>query len=597
MRHIDVSERTRKRLASDQRPGPGPVRMLAGTLLAGLASPALAQSPPPAPQPRLPSRDEINGITAPTQRMPAPAFGPVRTERSDCPLASPDYATVTFPLTDVTFGGLREVNADELLPSWSSLAGKTHPVAALCQIRDDAAEILRRKGYLAAIEIPAQSIVDGHVRMEVLTARISAVRIRGSTAGAESKLEGYLAPLARSEALSIRQAERALLLAGDLPGYDVSMRLRPAGTAPGDFIGETGVTRERFNADLSIQNLSGAATGPWGAQLRLQAFGLTGLGDATSIGYFSTSDRREQKILQVAHEFRPGSKGLVLGGQFTRAWTHPGIAGIGNLDLRARTLLVGGYARLPLVRSLNANLWLSAGLDVIDQDTDLIGPLTRDRLRVGWLRAEYDAVDGNQALPRWRVSSALELRRGLNLFGASRACHSLSCATLVPASRADGRATATTIRWQSEFERRFGQLALSVAPRAQYAFRPLLSFEEFSAGNYTIGRGYEPGVLVGDDALGFTLEARGPRMRLTAKATVRLQPFSFVDHVQVWNKDAPSGMRLASVGAGVRAELGTRFRLEATVAVPLSRPPALDRRPGTRFLVSLTSRLLPWNRS
>ena len=41
------------------------------------------------------------------------------------------------------------------------------------------------------------------------------------------------------------QAERYLLLASDIPGYVVRLTLRPAGTVPGDVIGDVTVQRTR----------------------------------------------------------------------------------------------------------------------------------------------------------------------------------------------------------------------------------------------------------------------------------------------------------------------------------------------------------------
>ena len=69
----------------------------------------------------------------------------------------------------------------------------------------------------------------------------------------------------------------------------------------------------------------------------------------------------------------------------------------------------------------------------------------------------------------------------------------------------------------------------------------------------------------------------------------------FGDVARVWNKGpgTPSE-RLSSTGGGVRAELGDRFRLDATVAVPLERAGLQTKRGNARFLLTFTTRLLPW---
>lgn len=563
-------------------------------VLASTSAPALAQVVPNgtvAP----PSRDELRGLTgqAPTTAPRLSIKGEI--ERSPCPLDDAQYADIKVNLSEVTFNNLKEIAPEELASTWKPLVGTPQPISMLCEIRDAAGTMLRNKGYLAAVQVPTQKIEDGKVRMEVIYARIAAVRARGETRGAEKKLQQYLGELTGDEVFNQKRAERYLLLARDLPGYNVQLTLKPAGTGAGDLVAEVSVLREPYAVDFTVQNLSSKATGRFGGQLRAQAFGLTGMGDVTTLSYYATSDFSEQHILQGSHEFRPGSQGLVVGGQLTYAWTKPDVAGLpANVSLDARTLYASLYARYPLERSLARNIWLGGGFDLVNQDVDLIAPLTRDKIRVAWARVDLDAVDTAHASPRWRMSSALEARQGLAILDATRPCAGAACATAVPASRADASPTATVIRWQGEYERAIGRVSFLLAPRAQYAFKPLFSFEEFSAGNFTVGRGYDPGELIGDDAIGTSAELRGPRLPFGSSRSVRIQPFVFSDVAWVWNKGVSGSERLTSAGGGIRSEIGSRFRLDATLAVPLEKVGLQASRSKARFLVTLTTRLLPW---
>jgi hemolysin activation/secretion protein len=543
----------------------------------------------------VPTRDDLKGVTAqPT--APAPRLSIAGgIERSACTLADPQYQDIKITISEVMFNGLKGMDAKALEPVWKPYAGQPQPIAALCDIRDAAGTVLRDRGFLAAVQVPTQRIEDGKVRLEVLYARITAIRARGETRGAEAKLQAYLGHLAGDEIFDRNKAERYLLLARDLPGYNVQLTLKPAGTAAGDLIGEVTVLREPYAVDFTVQNLSADSTGPFGGQLRVQFFGLTGMGDATSLSYYATPDFKEQHIFQAAHEFRPGSNGLVLGGQLTYALTKPdlGAAG-GGLRLDARTLYASLNARYPLRRAQAGNTWLSGGFDLVNQDVDLVGPLTRDKLRVLWTRLDFDQVDVSRSRPAWRAAGSLELRQGLDILSATRTCIGAGCAGSVPTSRFDGSPGATVVRASAEYERVFGRISFLLAPRGQYAFKPLLSFEEFSAGNYTIGRGYDPGALIGDSGVGSALELRGPRLPLSQDGTMRVQPYVFADAAWVWNKGVPGSQHLTSVGGGVRSELGSRFRLDATLAVPLQTVGLQTSRGKPRFLVTFTTRLLPW---
>ena len=110
------------------------------------------------------------------------------------------------------------------------------------------------------------------------------------------------------------EAERYLLLASDLPGYTVRLTLRPAGTAPGDVIGDVTVQRLPAYADFIVQNGGSKALGRWGGLLRGAVFGLTGLGDRTSLSLFSTADFQEQQTIQLAPRHAARPEGLSLGG-------------------------------------------------------------------------------------------------------------------------------------------------------------------------------------------------------------------------------------------------------------------------------------------
>lgn len=542
-----------------------------------------------------PSRDELGGITrGPAVQAPRLSIsGGI--ERSGCPLADPQFAKITTTITAVTFNGLKGATAEEMETAWKPYAGTPQPIAVLCEIRDAAATILRAKGYLAAVQVPVQRIENGQVRLEVLYARITAIRARGETRGAERKLMAYLGRLTRDDIFDRNKAERYLLLARDLPGYNVQLTLRPAGTAPGDLIGEVTVLRQAITADFSVQNLASAATGRWGGQLRVQAFGITGMGDATTLSYYSTSDFREQRIFQASHEFRPGSQGLVVGAALTYAWTQPdlGQAG-GGAKLEARTLLASLYARYPLVRSQAGDLWLGGGFDLLNQDATLILPLSRDRLRVFWARLDFDRMDISRAEPAWRVDGSLEIRQGVAGLGASPSCLGIACGSRVPTSRFDATPAATVVRAEVEYERALGRFSLAVHPRGQYAFRKVLGFEAFAPGNYTVGRGYDPGAITGDSGVGVATELRGPRLPIGHGDGPVVQPFAFIDAAWAWDRGAGKPQRLSSVGGGLRADLGSRFRLDASVAVPLDAAGFNGRRPAPRVLVSLTTRLLPW---
>jgi hemolysin activation/secretion protein len=576
------------------------------SIAAALGTIASAQSPPPVTPPIAPpTREEI---TRPVTNPPPPESrleveGGI--ERAPCALDGPEFKSIHFVLRGAEFDGLQGLTRADLAPSFAGYVGRDVPISTVCEIRDRAATILRDAGYIAAVQVPEQRIEGGVVRFQVLMAHLTQVRVRGEATGAETVLAGYLNQLTKRPLFNRFEAERYLLLASDLPGYTVRLTLRPAGTAPGDVIGDVTVQRLPAYADFVVQNGGSHALGPWGGLLRGQVFGLTGLGDRTSLSLFSTADLKEQQTIQLAHDMRLGPEGLSLSGAFTYAWARPSVP---DANVLAKTLLGTIELGYPFVRRQATTLRGSAGIDLINQDVRFNhAALSRDRLRVGFVRLALDAMASrmgpsfSSAEPPWHATALVEWRQGMHALGATDCGPArVDCLGVgdIPPSRLEGHSDASVLRFTGYGEvRPVPKLTFALGVRAQYAWRPLLSFEEFSAGNYTVGRGYDPGALLGDKGWGTQAEIRyGSRIPLSATKPA-VEGYAFWDHVQVRHYDSPiivtEREHLNSVGAGARVNWN-RFVLDAGLAIPLTHLGPLNRRPDPRFLVSLTTRLWPW---
>ena len=577
--------------------------------LAFAAGAALAQPSPQAPRP--PTREEVQRPVAPAERERHPRLEvDSDIQRAPCALDDPQFRDIRFTPTSVIFENLRGLAPEALRPDYEPYLGREQPVSVLCEIRDRAATILREAGYVASVEMPEQRIEGGTVRFQVLMARLTALRVRGDAGRSERLIAGYLEHLTGREVFNRYEAERYLLLAGDLPGYNVRLALRSAGTGRGEVIGEVTVVRTPGLADFSVQNFGSSELGRWGALLRGQLYGITGLGDRTTLALFATPDLDEQRTVQLGHDFRLGGEGFTLSGQLTYAWANPDLRDP-LVDVEARTLLATFEASYPLIRLQSHSLRGALGLDLVDQDVDFNDlPLSSDRLRVAFLRLDAeaqrvgDSTRYTPAEPRWRTAASVQLRRGIGVLGASEGCGPMliDCAssTVVAPSRLEGDSTATVVRGEALGEwRPAPNVTFALGATGQYSGGPLLAFEEFAAGNYTVGRGYDPGAILGDSGFGFQAELRFGRAYPRTADGYALQGYVFYDRAWVWNEDRLSIVatrdRLSSAGGGVRAAWGDRARLDLVLAVPLERAGLQTARPDPRLLVSLSTRLWPWS--
>ena len=564
----------------------------------GFAAPLHAQS-------AVPTREEVN--PEPPRREAEPGKVSVDSSgafnRGPCPLDGSDLRT-TIP--SVQFGGAGgKPLASELLPILASIrapAGE-QPVRVVCDIRDAANAALRRARYVATVQIPAQRLDGGPLQLEVITARIVETRVRGDAGPYEGLIESRIAALQSFDPLNEAQAERLLLLADDIPGLDVRLSLQPAGGAPGEVIGELTVDYHPFGLVVNAQNLNSRQLGRETVYARAELYGLTGLGDLTYLAGSTTVDFDEQKIVQVGHEMLLDQTGTTLALRATFADSRPTLPA---LKLRTKSWILNAEVVQPLMRTVNDNYYLGVGFERIDQRTDLLGStaagggsaaLNLDRISTIYMRFAGNSRrlrrDGTEATA---LNGFAEFRKGIDAFDATRT-GLITNAGYAP-SRFEGDAKAWVIRGQLDGKIGLGPIfELFGSARGQWTNQPLLNYDEFSIGNLTVGRGYDPGANTGDKAYSGTAELR---VNLPTGPRVGTQVFGFYDYVHLYNLDTGSteaNRKLASYGGGVRVTLSGVARLDVTYAHPLDKPlltGATARVPKDRVLVSLTAQLVPF---
>lgn len=470
-----------------------------------------------------------------------------------------------------------------------------HPIAVVCTIRDRINERLDGAGYVALAQVPAQKIDDGTLHMEIVTARIVApVRIVGDAGHYAPQLERAIARIRALDPLNRREAERILLLMRDIPGLDVNLSLSAASgadTRPGDVIGTMTVATRRFAVLANMQNFGSRALGRWIGSVRVEAYGLTGLSDRTYVGYSNSTDWNEVRVAQVGHDFALTDSGLRLGLRGSFAWSRPTIP---SLDLRSRSIIAGLDLTYPLLRSLRNNVVGGIGFEAIEQQSHIRSgsvnvPFTLDRTRVFYARLDASSQFGGATRNLFQLRNVAEVRKGLNVFNPTR----LGVATADGApSRFYGDPQAVVLKDElNVLVKPRGPAELNLAAFGQWSSDPLLNLEEFSLGNFTHGRGYDPGSNGGDHVYGFTAE---PRVQLPVPG-VNVAASAFYDWVRIINTDpgtVNARRTLRSVGGGLRFILQRRLVLDVTYAHPLDKAQINDvAKPADRVLVSLTAKI------
>ncbi|VVT18051.1 ShlB/FhaC/HecB family hemolysin secretion/activation protein [Erythrobacter sp. EC-HK427] len=526
----------------------------------------------------------------------------VRTEGGleDLPCALDD-STVPVTLTAVVFEGNERGSSPpadilQLLEPLSTPPQGERPVSVVCDIRDAVNQRLEAAGYIALAQIPAQEIADGVLTLRIVSARFTEMRVVGDVGGFEDTIRERALALQALPTLNRREIERALLAAGDIPGVDITMSISPARDGvPGNVIGILNVQTRRFQAIANIQNYGSEQLGRWVATVRGEAYGLTGMSDRTVLTYSNSLEFDEIRVFQASHDFALNDNGLRAELRGSMAWSVPDIE---NLTLRSRSIIAGVEVQQQLVRSVNFNVLASGGFEFLQQRTLIESggqdvPFSKDDLRVFYARAQADYYQPLLSGGGHRISGYIELRKGFEFLGSS--VRGQPNGRFSP-SRFDGDPAAFVARAEVQGEVQVaGPLALEFGAFGQWTNEPLLNLEEWTLGNFTYGRGYDPGANSGDRVLAGRIQ---PSIGIPVGQNARIELLGFYDWVRIDNLDAGSvetGRELTSLGGGVRVLLPGRLSLEAYYAAP--QDPALstdDEPPPARFLLTLSTRFYPW---
>jgi hemolysin activation/secretion protein len=540
-----------------------------------LAQVAVAPPTPPQelnPAARAPSPGQLkpqNDILAP------PETGP-------CPFRD---SSLTFTLTSVTFHGAEDLGPDAFASAYQGMIGQHVPVAAICDIRDRASAMLFHHGILARVDIPPQKMSKGALQLDVTEAYVAAVEVHGDAGPAKAKVDDYVEMLRGMKPFDINKAQRYLFLANDIPGVRIAATLKPSRQGPGAIDLDIEVTYTPVAGVLNVQNYNSRETGPWGTTARVDFNSLTELGDQTSLIGFTTPDFEKERVIQGIEQIRPGPEGLIASLSFAYGLTKPGYD-LAPLEIDSTSYVGEFNLSYPLIRSRLGNLNLEGGFDAVDQTVDVFHntQLSHDALRVLYVKA-----DGNQ---KWRtaipvsISGDIQVRKGLEILGASRSGEQgLSRVGGQPEAwdlRADGQ---VNVQWLPYF-------GITGRATAQYADQTLLTYEDFSVGNLTIVRGYDPSAVIGDRGIGGSLQGNLGAFPLNDIFAVSGYGFFDIAHVQnVNNVDPEQDDTLRSVGGGLVFSLSllAQWNLDLTYAHPLDAVSLLATRPPPdEYLLNLT---------
>lgn len=471
----------------------------------------------------------------------------------------------------------------------ASLSGRRVSAAALFDAAKQLEQAYIAAGYgLVRVVLPAQSLVDGAtLRLQVIDGFVERLDTSRLPPAIRARIDALLGPLVGRRAILLRDVERRLLLAGDLPGTVLRSTLAP-GTAPGAGVLLIEARYKPVTGFVSLDNTLSQSLGRYGVNAGLDINSPTGHGELIYLrtgglpwargdaGFIEAQPRN--RLLAAGVTLPLGNDGLTLNLEATDARATP-VSVAGGLGITSDFTRYSARLRYPVLRGRDLTLNLEAGFDAQDDQVTVITPLVQglslDRLRIARAGGDLSWFAPGNALVTARLTGSF----GIDGLGA-RAAPPVGSID-VPLSR-DGAGPAF-----QKLEAQLGynqplldHLTLDFRARGQTSFgQPLLRSEQIGLAGGGALSTFDSGLIQGDAgyvvrgetqfpfATAFTLPFAVPSLPPqqgsglptgdTTPGAAVITPYAFGAFGQV-TLEKPSALEIASI-RGMSYGLGLRL--------------------------------------
>jgi hemolysin activation/secretion protein len=477
--------------------------------------------------------------------------------------------TVPFMVTAIRITGNTLFDTASLHHLVMDAEGKEFTLPELDKLAARITDYYRSHGYpLTRAIIPAQTIKEGVVEIQVIEARYGKISLKNSSLVNDALLNATLSPLQGGKPIEQKELDSTLLLLSDIPGLATSATLLPGQMVATSDLDIKTEPNQAVGGNLSLDNNGNKVTGrarvggsinfigPWHHGDELSASGMSS-GSGMNYGRFS-------------YETLLDGTGTRMGGAYSALHYTLG-------DTLA-TLNGHGTAQV-------GSLWLKHPF-MRSRDVNLYGQLQYDSKR---LRDHIDtsSTRTDRHLDNWTASLSGDARDTLMSGGVNTFNLGLISGYIGFDDIAAQRADIATAKTQGHFSKWTASLvrlqslnqsnSFYVSFSGQRANTNLDSAEKMVAGGpYTV-RAYDMGVISGDSGYLGTAEFRHD---LGSIWQGQWQMITFVDseHVTVNRRTWTAGVNdatLSGAGAGLHWIGQDQWTAKAYIAAPIGLKPVL----------------------
>lgn len=528
----------------------------------GFATEVWAQTVPS----QLPSGAEAGrDLSQPDLAMPSSKAGSITVPGAAAVEVPAGAAEARFVLNSFDIEGATAFSADELMPLYQEMLGKTVTVADAFQVAANIELKYRNAGYvISRVVVPPQEITNGDFKIRVVEGFISDIVVQEDVGPVSEAIKRLLSPLIGKTPVTVDEMERRLLLANDLAGMTVRATLKPSENAPGGSEMLVEADRDAVSGTVSIDNRNSPYSGNAEGLGLVQFNSFGSHADQLGIQTQLSSPIERSYSLSANYQGMYSEDGLMLGFSSSYGRSRPGKE-LDALDVNSVVIAERAIATYPVIRSRLQNLRVSGEYEYRSIDTDVLdSAFNRDRLHIARAGISYDLTDSFQGITAVRAT----IHRGLDIMNATEKDDPLASRADASGSFTKGTIDLTRVQQVTQ------TVSLLATATGQYAVNPLLASEEMAIGGGNYGRGFDTNEFSGDNGWATSLEVRySPDIPEVFPNGVQF--YSFVDTGQVWDIDdnvSHERTSASSFGGGMRVNILENLYASAEVAKGFRKP-------------------------
>ena len=504
------------------------------------------------PQPGAPQRPSSNTVLEEVKAAKVPY--------------NPQAAKIKFRLNKIVLEGNTVFTNEELEDLYDEELGNSMSVLEFQQLVQGITNYYRNKGYiLSRAIIPPQHVKKGVVKVKVIEGFIDDVKVQGEASRATGILLKYGDEVEKERPINISTLQYYLRLANEIPGVAVKGVIEPSKKTKEAATLVLVTTEKRLDGYVTYDNYGTRYLGPHESSYNVTTNSAFRSGDALSFTYLNTYPPKELRYGDIFYETILNGKGLKLIFDANKSLTKAGFV-LTEADVIGNSVIYTLGLQYPAIRSNDSSLTYDLSLIYYNGVVTSLGFLLYDdNVRAARVGGSYYFVD------KYKGSNGViaGIEQGLPIFGATSNPQSFFTSRF----GATGQFTKAVLVLNRD-QQLFNKFSAYFQALGQYAFNPLLSYEQFTFGGSILGRGYDPAEIIGDHGLAGSAELRMnvyPGLRLFQSA----QFYGYYDIGVVWNiKEViftPTKLSAASAGGGVRLSFNQHISGNMMITQPLTK--------------------------